>query len=238
MIPLVFLHGWGQSQSIWHHQQHFRHAKFLNLPGHGGQPDSDDWLLDIEAQLPQKPHILIGWSLGGTLAIQLAQLYPKRIRGLVLVSSTACFRQKQGWSYGCSDEVWQSFKIGIQTQADKTMARFFKLMLHGENIHPRQYKIIQQKAIDKQHSSSEQGLQKGLELLGHFDLRQQLQAIHQPTLVLHGDNDAIIPLQAGRFITEQIRHSTQHNFEHCGHAPFLTQHERFNAILESWCQTI
>jgi len=41
-MPLVFLHGWGQSQQIWYAQKkHFHDAFFINLAGHGGRDDTD-----------------------------------------------------------------------------------------------------------------------------------------------------------------------------------------------------
>ncbi len=239
MSPLVFIHGWGQSKQIWHQQQaQFPHASFLNLPGHGGEPDHDHWLEALHIQLPAEPCILIGWSLGGMLGMQLALAYPKRIKALVLISSTPCFSQKKDWIHGCADEVLQSFKQGIEHQAAKIMSRFFSLMLHGESITRKQFNAIARESINRNKPSSTQAMQEGLRLLGTLDLRGQISKIIQPTWITHGENDGIIPVQASDFLAKHIPHSTLHRFENCGHAPFLTQAETFHSLLESWCQTI
>jgi len=239
MRPLVFIHGWGQSKQIWHQQQaSFPHAIFLNLPGHGGEPDSANWLESLENKLPKEPCILVGWSLGGMLSMQLALAYPERIKGLALINSTPCFSQKDGWIHGCSDNLLQDFKQGIEQQAAKTMSRFFALMLHGENITRQQFNAIARAAVDRNQPCSAQGMQEGLRLLEYLDLRDQISHIHQPTIIMHGDNDAVIPVQASDFLAKNIPNSTLHHFETCGHAPFLTKTKIFHSLLESWCHTI
>jgi len=239
MNPLVFIHGWGQSKQIWYQQQaSFPHALFLNLPGHGGEADSANWLEALAGKLPQEPCTLVGWSLGGMLSIQLALAYPERIKALALVSTTPCFSQQQNWSHGCDDEVLQGFKQGIEQHASKTMSRFFALMLHGEPMPRSQFNAIARAAINRQQPCTTHGMQEGLHLLESLDLQQQLTHITQPTWLTHGDHDAIIPVQAGEYLAEHIPHATLQHFEACGHAPFLTQAERFNALLESWCHTI
>lgn len=239
MSPLVFIHGWGQSKQIWHQQQaQFPHARFLNLPGHGGEPDHGNWLEALATQLPTEPCILVGWSLGGMLSMQLALTYPERIKALALLNSSPCFAQKKDWLHGCANEVLQDFKQGIEQQASKTMSRFFSLILHGEGIDRRTFSNISHASINRQESTSIQGMQEGLRLLDTLDLREQVAKITQNTWIAHGENDAIIPVQASDFLAKHIPHSTLYRFKRCGHAPFLTQPETFHSLLESWCHTI
>ncbi|MBL4760520.1 MAG: alpha/beta fold hydrolase [Mariprofundaceae bacterium] len=239
MNPLVFIHGWGQSKQVWHLQQsQFPHAIFLNLPGHGGESDSPDWLATLANQLPSKPCVLVGWSLGGMLSMQLALAYPERIKALALINSTPCFSQKEDWKHGCTSDVLQGFQQGIEQQAGKTISRFFALMFHGENMDRKQFNGIAHMAIDRENPTSTQAMQEGLQLLANLDLRNNLSNITQPTWVAHGEHDAIIPIQASDFLAKNIPHSTLHRFETCGHAPFLTQAETFHCLLESWCHTI
>jgi len=239
MQPMVFIHGWGQSEQIWHQQQaHFPDAIYVNLPGHGGEPDSGNWLETLRDKLPTEPCILVGWSLGGMLAMQLALAYPERIKALALISSTPCFPQKEGWTDACSDDVLQGFKQGIEQHAAKTISRFFALMLHGDNIERRQFNTIARAAINRNHPASMQGMQQGLQLLERLDLRKHLSNITQATWLAHGEQDAIIPIQAGEYLAEHIPHATLQHFKACGHAPFLTQAGVFNSLLESWCHTI
>jgi len=237
--PKVFLHGWGQSRQIWKQQQAcFPNARILNLPGHGGAADASDWVTAISEQLPASPSIIIGWSLGGIIAMQLALAAPEKVEALVLVSTTPSFCAKTGWEYGCRDEVLQAFASGIESNSAKTMSRFFALMFQGDDISRQQYNEIARTAFDKSNPPSETGLSHGLELLERCDLRQQFTQIQQPTLVIHGEQDAVIPCSAGQQLAEGIAHSRWHPITRCGHVPFLTHSKIFNETVEAWCQKI
>ena len=243
---LVFLHGWGQSSRVWYQQRHTfdGNSHWLNLPGHGGGPglESGQWLAylakEITAIADSRPLILIGWSLGGQLAVALQQHIQTISRGLVLVSTTPAFRQRSDWPHGCSDEVWQGFSDAAMQQDSKLMQRFFQMMLHGDQLSRSDRNSIAREAIDKRQPPNFESLQHGLELLSSLDLRQELQDITVPTLIIHGQQDIIVPVEAGHYLAEHIPHSESHIFQECGHAPFLTHHAKFNQLLEQWCKKL
>ena len=242
-MNIIALHGWAQSTQIWF-QQPFLHS--LNLPGHGGcQPlDSQSWLAHLEAEIlllaKGQPFILMGWSLGGQLALVLEQRLRAQqcIKGLVLVSSTPCFRQQHDWKHGCSDDIWQSFAQAAQQEDPKLKSRFFQTMLHGDKLSRQERNQLARQAVNRQLQPSLAGLTSGLSMLSTLDLRPTLQGIAVPTLIVHGQHDAIVPIQAGEYLAENIPTSQFHTFKNCGHAPFLSQHSKFNNILEPWCQNI
>jgi len=239
--PIVFLHGWAQSQQIWCKQREmFPDALFLNLPGHGGAEDAsaDQWVDIIAAQLPKEPCLLVGWSLGGMLAMQLSAAFPERIAALVLVSTTPRFKASHEWPHGSSNELFEGFSIAVSSGSPKALNRFFALMLHGEEINRSDYNAIAKAAVDREQSVSPSGLEEGLKLLEELDLRSLVTEIRQPTLLMHGDNDAVVPVEAGRWLAEQTQNPSnrQQFFDNCGHAPLLTRSEEFNQSLYTWWQ--
>jgi len=242
--PMVFVHGWGQSASIWFEQrQPFADAIFASLPGHGGAADAPPgtWCDALTGQMPATPCILIGWSLGGMLALDIALQSPERIAGLVLVSSTPCFRQRPGWPHGCDSETFTAFEQGIHapdTERNRVLSRFFSLMLHGDELPRSTFNQLARQAVDRQHPASLSGLEQGLELLNSMDFRGQLDGITMPTLILHGEQDAVVPAAAGRELAGNIPHAVSHILPGCGHAPFLTKAKVFNDKLEAWCRTL
>ncbi len=242
--PMLFVHGWGQSASIWFEQrQHFTAARFVNLPGHGGAADlpAENWLKALESQLPDQPCILVGWSLGGMLAMQLAQRAPERLAGLVLVSSTPCFVQKTDWPHGCDTPTFAAFEAGIhapEKERQHTLSRFFALMLHGDGLSRAAFNRLARQAVNRQHPTSQAGLEQGLHLLSELDLRADVTPRSVPTLILHGEQDAIVPFAAGQALTRQMPQAGLQAFADCGHAPFLSQAHKFNDTLEAWCQTL
>jgi len=245
MNNIIALHGWGQSKQVWF-QQPYLHA--IDLPGHGeASPcDSHAWLDHIEAEILQihanhrQPMILMGWSLGGQLAIAVAQRLREAgiIQGLVLLATTPCFRQKDTWIHGCDDDVWQGFQQAAAQNNSKLMSRFFQMMLHGDILTRQQRNHIAKHAINRDHQPSITALKAGLSMLDSFDFRQTIQSITLPTLILHGEQDAIVPIAAAHFLDQHMPNSQMHVFKDCGHAPFLTHHGALNQLLESWCQNI
>jgi len=237
MKPLVFVHGWAQSRQIWFQQRDaFPDALFLNLPGHGGDADAkaEQWVDVIQTQLPDEPCTLIGWSLGGMLALQIAQRFPQRIAALALISTTPCFRQQSDWSAGCDDDLFAAFEDAVASQSPKLLNRFFGLMLHGDALNRRDYNDLAKQAVDREYSTSAQGLQGGLDLLASLDARAAIAALGMPTLVLHGQDDAIVSAASGRWLADTLPDNQYHQFQDCGHAPFLTRPEQFNTTLNNW----
>ncbi|MDQ6987693.1 MAG: alpha/beta fold hydrolase [Mariprofundaceae bacterium] len=242
---LVFIHGWGQSPQTWHAQLDYFstrcETKTICLPGHGGAADAlpDAWQDRLYEQLPDVSHIMIGWSLGGMLALQLAKQDIPMLRGLLLVSTTPCFRMRADWPHGCAEDVFDEFQnslgdVGHGKGAERLLGRFFALMLQGDDVDRRRYLDIVRKAVDRRHPATSAGLQAGLSLLGDLDLRAILAEITLPTLLVHGIGDSITPLSAARFLDRKLPYASLRTLP-AGHAPHLTQPQKFNQILESWC---
>ena len=244
MLPMTFLHGWGQSSRIWDRQAaHFSHlgpVRAPNLPGHGGADDApaEAWLETLAAQLPDEPCLLVGWSLGGMLALQLAHAYPERVAGLALISTTPCFVSRADWPHGCDEDTLQSFREAAACHIPKQLGRFFALMLQGDALPRSRFNALAREAVDRQHPPSALGLEAGLDLLADLDLRPIVPGIVQPAWVAHGDHDAIIPPAAGRELADRLPQAAWHGFTEAGHAPFLTQAEAFQHKLEAWCRNI
>lgn len=109
---IVFLHGLGGSQSTWVNvlgafADNHRIAA-VDLPGHGASdkpdPDTSDYSLTglanalgtVIEKLDLAPAIVVGHSLGGATALQLAFDRPKLVRGLVLLDSAGLGREISG----------------------------------------------------------------------------------------------------------------------------------------------
>lgn len=237
MSTPVFLHGWAQSRQIWCNQfETFADALFLNLPGHGGAEDlpADAWVDAIVEQLPEQPCQLVGWSLGGMLAMQIAAQHPERVATLTLVSTTPRFCIGDNWPHGSSEEVFSGFKQAVASGSPKALSRFFALMLHGDELSRSGFNRIAKMAVDRDNRVTTAGLKGGLALLESLDLRALSKKITQPTLLIHGEDDAIVPAAAGVWLADSIANTEKRMLAACGHAPFLTQTETFNKTVQTW----
>jgi len=237
---LVFVHGWGQAAQTWHAQTEYfaarREVLSLNLPGHGGAADQPpgDWEAALLASLPSEPVVLVGWSLGGMLGLRLAHNHAARIDGLVLLSTTPCFRQQTDWEHGCAEEVFERFRESLEADALRLLDRFFALMLQGDELDRRQCLGIVRQAVDRRHPASQAGLRSGLHLLEGLDLRAALPDIRVPTLVVHGSADAVTPVGAAQYLAAHLPVATLCILQ-AGHAPHLTRPQEFNQLVEEWC---
>ena len=101
--PLVLLHGWGLSPTVWDALRNELRAGLdpatpvltPALPGHAGAAATasatlDAWADAVAAQIPPGATV-VGWSLGGMLALALATRHPTRVARLALLASTARF---------------------------------------------------------------------------------------------------------------------------------------------------
>jgi len=108
-------------------------------------------------------------------------------------------------------------------------------MLQGDELDRKQFVSIVRSAVDRRQPASMAGLRCGLQLLDELDLRAALPDISLPTLVVHGQADAVAPVGAAQYLAGQMSAATL-NIMQAGHAPHLTQPETFNQLLEEWCQ--
>jgi pimeloyl-[acyl-carrier protein] methyl ester esterase len=65
-------------------------------------------------------------------------------------------------------------------------------------------------------------LEEGLRLLRETDLRDVLADVRQPTLVIHGDRDELVPFAAGEYLRRCLPHGALQAIPGAAHAPFVS----------------
>ena len=188
--PLILIHGWGMNASIWDgiEGELSKNNKLIivNLPGMGGceiiNNYSMDSLVDELNLLIPINSIIIGWSLGGQLAIAYQRKYSKKIKKLILVSTTPCFISKQGWVHGIKKEVFEKFSKQLVLNWRKTIEQFFLLQLYGMPNMRKVANNLQQKIFEL-GDPEPNALIDSLELLTTNDLRSDLYKVDVETLI-------------------------------------------------------
>lgn len=115
--PVVFLHGFIGCKEDWHEiARSFSHAYCcysLDLPGHGKAPPSEDYLSTISDTLDQlniNECTLVGYSMGGRIALQLGNLQPHRFSKKIILGAHFGLEneieKKERWEL---DQKWISF---------------------------------------------------------------------------------------------------------------------------------
>ncbi|MBK6957659.1 MAG: pimeloyl-ACP methyl ester esterase BioH [Nitrosomonas sp.] len=238
---LVLLHGWAMHSGIWSGVQEQLSLQFrlhlIDLPGHGLSPASEpgtlNHLVEIITKILPEHCIVGGWSLGGQIAMELALREPKRVKQLILISTTPCFAKRDDWKWGMEHKLLQLFLENLKLNYATTINRFLTLQMSGDRDAS---KILLQlrKHFFQRAEPDPDALLKGLRILQESDLRDRMEAIKQPVLLLHGENDVITHPAAADWMHQQLSQSQRVLFSHCGHAPFLSYPEQFVTCLNEF----
>ncbi|OGB90981.1 hypothetical protein A2625_06780 [candidate division WOR-1 bacterium RIFCSPHIGHO2_01_FULL_53_15] len=211
-MKLVFLHGFATNPKIWDDQK-ADYAPQLNFGNINAEAKR---LLDIIGMGDGVSGVaLIGWSMGGMIALQAAALSREKIKGLVLVSTTPKFVSAPDYPHGLPMALLKNLRKRIKTHGTKA---FHDLAFKGR------------KAAGFVKTPIEEA-EKELDELERIDRRELLAKIEVPTLIVHGEKDEICLPGAARYMNERIAGSSLVMMPEVGHAPMLEAPERFNEIL-------
>lgn len=235
---LVMLHGWALHGGIWAGMReplgrHFR-LHLLDLPGHGQSAAGDSrtfdaWVSEIAAMLPERAAIC-GWSLGGQIALELAAREPRRVERMILVSTTPSFITRGDWALGIEPEVLEQFAGDLAADYDSILQRFLALQVRGSVRSAETLRALKS-MIFVRGRPAPAALKAGLGALLSNDLRSRVRQVSQPALVVHGNRDALCPLQAGEWLAGHLPNARLRLLPRCGHAPFLSHPGEFAGAL-------
>ena len=138
-LPLSLLHGWGMNLAVF---DALRDALpdveswAIDLPGHGRsawRAEHVHFDAQLDALLESLParSVLMGWSLGGEFAMEIARRHPARVAALVLVSSTPRFARGDDWPHGMGANELATFRGLVEREWRQTLGDFVWLQLRG-----------------------------------------------------------------------------------------------------------
>lgn len=239
---LVLVHGWGMNARVFDALSALLADDFdvraLNLPGHGGRaalPHNtlQSWADDLAQQLPENA-TLLGWSLGGQVAMRVALDHPRSLSRLILLASTPRFVAGEDWAHGMKETDLQEFGAALLADPNATLLRFLSLQTRGM---PDQKRLLQQLRTTLLASpvANADTLLSGLHLLQQTDLRAELSQLSLPTLVLHGVLDTLTPPAAGAWLADTLPHARYVEFPRAAHAPHLSHAAEVAAAIRRFC---
>lgn len=228
VAPLFFIHGWATDSRVWQQLCASPRTYYYDAPQF---PDFNH-LEQTFAQFhhtAQKPVTLIGWSLGGMLALQLARKLPAQIGKVILVGSTACFTSRDNYTAGLAPALVKRLARKLRQDCRSTRRDFYKLMFAPTEQRAAQaFTAVLAPLMD---SIPEATLAGGLDYLLQTDLRPLLPDITTPCHIIHGTSDDICPVAAGEYLSVQLPHACLHTLA-TGHIPFYTRPTEFQNLLK------
>jgi len=238
-LPLILIAGWGHTGAAMLRLK-------AALDGHpmDGYPiqvtsTGELWQTQSSSALPHSPDLsryalglhnllaayggrvgVIGWSMGGIVALETAREYPGLLQRLVIISGTARFSAGNDElpalssveGPGVSASVLRAMALGLRRTPDNVLAAYYAKVYapqSGPVAAPRNLAIAQ---LDRDE------LLQGLDYLQRMDVRNGLDKQTIPTLVVHGREDRIVPWQAGEWLSRALAVSHWRCHEGLGHA--------------------
>jgi 3-oxoadipate enol-lactonase len=215
--------------------QHFRVIE-VDQRGNGfsDRPDEkytiEGWADDMAAVLDEiraERIFLHGTSTGGMIAIKLAAKQPERIRGLILGATAA----KLDFVGRSQFLVRKALARAYGTGSAELAHDLATLALSRNALDQRGEEAVGlvQEMLEKM--TSVEGWCAGCDAMVEADLRDDLQKITAPTLVMAGELDNNTPLDAGpqgagmRYIAEKIPNAELHIIPGCGHTNLVEEPE-------------
>jgi pimeloyl-ACP methyl ester esterase len=240
--PIVLLHGWCMSSAVWKYQFEGLAASYRvlapDLRGHGrsrAESDGLDFdgfaadLIDLFDFLGLSDVVLVGWSMGAQIALQACAGLSDTLAGLVLVSATPCFTASADFPYALADKEASGMRLKVQRNTRRALDGFYtRLFAEGElENHSRAPELTH--LLSSIESPDTAAVLDSLDALTRADMRTLLAAITAPTLIVNGERDQICLPAASHYLKTHIQGAEQKMFPNCGHVPFLTYCDQFNA---------
>lgn len=226
--PVLLLHGSGPGVSAWANWRlplqslspHFR-CLAPDLAGFGyTQPPAGTthsrlhWLDQIVAFLDalgiEKTHV-IGNSFGGSMALALAIAHPERVDRIVLMGSVGVpFELTDGL-----DAVW-GYEPSVENMKAIMKIFAYDQSLVGDDLARMRYEASIRPGVQESYASMFPApRQRWVEAMSHGEA--DVRSIRQPTLLVHGRDDRVIPLSTSVTLNQWIDDSELHIFGRCGH---------------------
>jgi len=240
--PVIFVHGWTMSHSIWERQVHdladrFRVVAFDNR-GHGDSDkpnsnyDFDEFSSDLRSVLEQldlSNATLVGWSMGVSISLRYLERYgDDRVSKLVLINGPIKLVSSDDFPYSMSDETVEKY---FRERIDNRPMRERQFISSGFfTPHPEAINWLTEIAMKTPMHIA----MKCVKHQAKLDMRNLLSRITIPVLVEYGRHDPFYPVSLGEYVSRSIRDSKLVIFENSGHYPFLEESEQFNKELSSF----
>ena len=232
---LVMLHGWGANSAVWQPvletlAQQF-HLTCIDLPGHGGSTYAenathsvDTWARAALDAAPAKA-IWLGWSLGGLVAQRAASLASERVDNLILVASTFKFVASDDWPDAVDEKTFTAFHEQVSRDPRGSLLRFIALQTRGSETASQDTRLLRKTLLSPEPVAA--AMDAGMSILMTADLNDEAKHIHCPVLLLGGDRDTLIPVNALTVMQQHFENADVHIIESAGHAPFLSHPQQF-----------
>ena len=234
--PLILIHGLADNVAVWDSVISPLAARFrvvaLDQIGFG-RSDKPllsyrvstfvDFLAGFLNELKIERASLVGNSFGGWIAAAFTLAHPERVERLVLCDAAG---------YGTLAQTMDGRALSALKLASRDDIRYLgTLTFHNKQFYEEA--AVDAAFVERIRTGDSYTISQVLDSMTHGEdvLDNRLAVIKQPTLVLWGREDKLIPLSFGERFHKEIAGSRLRVIDNCGHMPHVECPEKFNDAL-------
>ena len=247
--PIVFIHGLsGQWQNWLENIPRFaesRRVVAMDLPGFGlSEEPTEKISIELYGRVVAKlcdrldltPAVVVGNSMGGFVAAELAITHPEMVERLMLLASAGVSQmdvaKRPVLAAGKVAGLLATSNVAqMRMSARRPKLRHWIMSLvcrHPSRIKPD----LMFEGLMK--GANKPGFEAALRACLDYDFRERLPDIGCPTMVVWGEKDMIIPVRDAETFVSLIPGARKVVFEDTGHVPMLERPRSFNDCLEEF----
>jgi 3-oxoadipate enol-lactonase len=242
---ILWLHGWGGFKELWWQTLRDLGRDHRNLapdlPGHGASPlRSSTELAAIASRVKafaeqhlHGPFVLVGHSMGGGIAAELALQAPQLIERLILVDPAIDAHRMPSYTRTYLQPVigWPMFRFAnLIGKAVRPLADAIPHEHGGGNLRP----WLRRAAVQSQFEPAE--YHALLPSLFATRAGERLQQLQMPTLLVSGRFDTLVPPQLTRDLQQHLPHAEYVEIAASGHNPMDEQPAEFTRVVRNFLQ--
>ena len=251
--PVVLIHGWPLSGASWSEQVPALTAAGYRVItydrrgfGDSDKPadgyDYDTFAEDLAGLLEGlqvTDATLVGFSMGGgEVARYLGSRGSERVRSAVLAGAVPPYLLKtdDNPDGGLGDEDVEGMKQGVRDDREGFLDGFTRdFFSAGDSLKVSEEQ--RREALQLAAPARDEAVVACIDAFGRTDFREDLAAIDVPVLVIHGDADAIVPLEvSGRRSADALSDATLHVVAGGPHGFNVSHAEELNTALLDFLQ--
>ncbi len=218
MKNIITFSGWGQNfdalENIAPGAKHIDYRDFQNVD-------------EVFSTIKNNPcDILIGWSLGGQLALRAIEAGILSPKLLILLATPFQFVMGKGLKCGVDIDTFSVFENNFIKDQAKVMAQFALLVAKNDN---KSKEII--KILNANNKDNLKNWLFWLEELGSFSCQKVDFSKMPKTIAIHGRDDAVVDATQTSLFRPLIKNYHVERIDDCGHAPHLHDPELIKKII-------
>jgi len=245
---VIFIHGWPLNHEMWEYQltelpKHNLRCIAYDRRGFGKSDkvwesyDYDSLASDLHeliTQLDLSEVVLVGFSMGGgEIARYIGKYGSDKISKIVFISSVTPFRLKTADNPdGAEKTVFEGTIEKIKADRPAFMAEFGKKFFGVNETNP----VVSNSLLEWNQmlclNSSAKATIDCVRSFSATDFRMDLEKIKIPVLIIHGDDDVVVPIKiSGDKTAAIISHASYIIYHNAPHGLFITEKEKLNSDL-------